>query len=426
MGTTVLARAGGNSTTNINIPGGKFVNNLIQKQFVSEYSQSIIAGTGTPTIVKNDTTETVTITIPATLSGRAFIAMDAISFLAGHTYCISFYIGNAVKNSFGGNFLDVVAAPTVDFGEFRIAMNTITANKTFAAIFQPTTTQSVTFRLGFGISGNQTAGATDSVIEISKIMVEDLSITGTSIPSEYIGARQSAIIRSKYLGALAGNTSGALTVTYTAKSELIGTNIAIFGDSYVNDVTDYPEQLKLLSYPRIGVWYQPWISTGVTVAGTRPSVFLGQFTTKMQALINQGLSPKYVLLQSSLNTILNTTLATQDANIATDVQAIRVAAEWALRNSITPILTNMAAWKTGASTAWLTDSVYLAQQKWDTEIYALAAEFNIPVFNLRGCVEDATTPYLIASAYDNGDGTHPNATGMALIAAKLQTFLTNL
>jgi len=410
----------------LKFPGGKVVKNLVQKQFVSEYSQSIIAGTGTPTIVKDDVTGMCTITIPAGTSGRAFLAMDPISFLAGHTYCISFVLGNLVKPSApSGNFLGVVAAPTVDFGQTTLDFTQIAANSRMAAIFQPTTTQSVTTRIGFGISGNHTAGTSDAIAEILEIMIEDLSVTGTNIPSEYVEPNQTAKFLSNYTGSLTTPTAGILTLTNNDSGPMTN-NIAIFGDSYVNNLQDYPELLRLIKNPTVGVWYQAWISSGVTCAGTRPSVYLAQFENKMQKLIDSGITFNYVLLQSSLNTVVYSTLLTQDARIADDLLAIRNAAVWALNHGITPIFTTVQAWKSGAGAAWIADSLYLAQQKMDAAIYALAAELGGAVFNIRASLEDSTTPYLIDATYDYGDGIHPNSTGYQKIADDLHAFIKNL
>jgi len=405
---------------------GRVVANLLPTQYVSELTQSIIAGTGTPTIVHDDALGKITIALAAGLTGRAFKSFPAISFSAGHTYCLSFEIEELIKPTSGTNILDVVAAPTVDFGSYQLTRSGIEANSKQAVIFQPTTTQSVTFRLGFGISGNTTgAASTGSVMVIKNIMIEDLSESAIQIPSEYVEAGQSAAFMSDYTGSLAAATVGKLTVATNIKYPQKGLSIAIFGDSYVNDITDYPGQLKGLSNPKVATWYQSVTASGVSVAGTRPNSFLVPFTAKIQKLIDKGQAPKYVLLQSSLNTINQTGTAAQDTAIAEDLAAIRAAAIWAKAHDIQPIFTNITAWKAGCAT-WISDAKYHAQQRWDAKIYALGAELECPVFNLRKCIEDTATPYLIAAANDNGDGTHPNATGALAIATALQAFLSRL
>jgi lysophospholipase L1-like esterase len=260
---------------------------------------------------------------------------------------------------------------------------------------------------------------------VKNIMIEDLSDSILHIPSAFVAPLQSSLINADYYGTLEANTAGALTVSKNIIYPSSGLSIAIFGDSYTNDLTDYPTQLQLLSAPTMAVWYQPTISNGVTVAGTRPSVFLVPFTTKMQKLINAGQKPRFVLLQSSLNTINATGASAQDTAITQDLAAIRAAAEWAISNDIQPIFTNITAWKVGCAT-WISDAKYHAQQRWDSKIYGLAAELDCPIFNLRKAIEDSAIPYQIAAAYDNGDGTHPNATGALKIANDLQGFLVRL
>ena len=419
---------GGDAVIPPSLFGGKFVANLLQKQFVSEYTQSIIAGTGTPTIVKNDTTQEVTITIPAGTTGRAFLSMDAITFKAGHTYSLDLELVDYVAPAATGDFfISRLAAPTLEFGTVQLAITGLTADSRQAVIFQPLTTdQAITFRIGFGIGGNVTATGVDAKAVIKNIKFEDLSVSGSNIPNEYVAPRQSALVLSDYQGSLTTAISGKLTLTKNIRSAEKGLSIAIFGDSYVNDSTEYPEQLKLLTQPKIGVWYQSQISLGVTTAGTRPSVFLVPFQTKMQRLIDMGQASMFALLQSSLNTVNGTTLATQDAAIATDLAAIKAAAQWAIANGITPILTTMAAWKTGAGANWITNSVYLAQQKWDNAINGLASELGVSIFSLRHGIEDAAIPYQIAAAYDSGDGTHTNSAGGTVIAANLKTLILAL
>jgi len=405
---------------------GRVVQNLFPTEYVSDITNSITAGTGTPTITDDDATGSITFGLAAGLTGRAFKAFDTISFIAGHTYCLSFEITDLIKPTSGTNILDVVAAPTVDFGSYQLTRAGIAANTRQAVIFQPTTTQDVTFRLGFGISGNTTGAATTgSIMTVKNIMIEDLSDSSLHIPSPFVPALQSEIISADYYGTLAANTAGALTVSTNITYPHNGLSVAIFGDSYTNDTTDYPKQIQSLSAPKIGVWYQPTISKGVTVAGTRPGVFLGSFETKMQALIDAGRRPRFVLLQSSLNTINVTGATAQDTAIGEDLTAIRTAAEWAISNGIQPIFTNITAWKVGCAT-WISDAKYHAQQRWDSKIYGLAAELDCPVFNLRKSIEDSAIPYQIAAAYDNGDGVHPNATGSLKIATDLQSFLVRL
>jgi lysophospholipase L1-like esterase len=405
---------------------GRVVENLFPTEYISDVTNSITAGTGTPTITEDDTEGSFTIELAAGLTGRAFKAFDAISFVAGHTYCLSFEITDLIKPTSGTNILDVVSAPTVDFGSYQLTRAGIAANTRQAVVFQPTTTQSVTFRLGFGISGNTTGAATTgSIMTVKNIMIEDLSDSALHIPSTFVPPLQSAIINADYYGALAAVTAGALTVSTNVIYPHNGLSIAIFGDSYTNDTIDYPQQLQALSAPKVAVWYQPTVSKGVTVSGTRPGVFLGSFTTKMQALIDAGQKPRFVLLQSSLNTINVTGTTAQDTAITDDLAVFRSAAEWALNNGIQPIFTNITAWKAGCAT-WISDTKYHAQQRFDSKIYGLAAELDCPVFNLRKTIEDAAIPYQIAAAYDNGDGVHPNATGSLKIATDLQAFLVRL
>jgi len=401
--------------------------NLLQTEYVSELTQSIIAGTGTPTIVHDDSLGKITIELGAGLTGRGFKSLPAYTFLAGHTYCLSFYVSEWIGPSSAQNIIDTVAAVTLDFGTKSLSSSGISAYGTHAVIFQPTTDQAVTFRVGFGIPGNATGAAvTGSKMVFKDIAITDLSVCGINIPPYAVRPRMGANIVADYAGALATDTSGRLTLTANTKYAQKGLSIAIFGDSYVNDTTDYPTQLQALTYPRVGVWFQPTTAKSTTVAGTRPVVYLATLQTKMQSLIDSGLAPKYVLIQSSLNTINSATEATRNANIVEDLATIRTAAEWLISKGLSPIFTNITAWKTGAGANWITNGVYLSQQKWDALIYSLGAELGVPVFNLRGCIEDATTPYLIDATYDNGDGTHPNAAGSIVIATKLRDFIQAL
>jgi len=402
----------------------RVVTNLFSKQFVSEIASSVVQGTGTSTAInKDDATQKITMSIGAGDSGRVFITTPATSFLAGHTYCLSFEIEDLVKGSAADDYLQITGTvPTIDFGTLTLTKTQFTANSRHAIIFQPTTTQTVTWRLGIGIGGNSNGPAT---LVLKNLMFEDLSESNAMIPSEYVQPLQSHAVLSDYEGTLTNATNGTLTLTKNVKSPLTGNTVAIFGDSYINDNTDYAGQLQALK-PKIGVWFQRVTTAGVTVAGTRPGTYLSLFQQKLQALIDAGQRPKYVLIQSSLNTISVGLYANQIAQADVDIAIIDDAANWAIANGIIPILTPIGAWKAGAGAGWITDDKYRSQLYYDQKIYSLAATLGVPVFNLRTPVEDAAVPYLIAAANDSGDGIHPNSTGMGLIAAALKDFIEQL
>lgn len=409
-----------------NIANGRVVKNEYVNINVEDTTLTATAGTATPTCTADNATGIISCQLPEG-TGRSYATTNTVSWTAGHIYCLSVEFTNVLNASSGTNTILNVSAVTVDFGVIVLARTTISAPGRYAIIFQPTTTQTSAFRIGIGTSGNATAAAGGARLDFKNIMIEDLSLSnaGVPMPSPYVQPKMSALISADYLASLATQTAGLLTVQNDYRFSAKGLSIAIFGDSFTNEATDYTGQLQGLINPKIAVWYQIEISPGVTVSGTRPSAFLVPFQTKMQYLIDNKIAPTYCLLQSSVNTIsASTGVTAQDADIATDIAAIRTAAIWAIDNGIQPIFTNMTAWK-GACATWISDAKYHAQQRWDTKIYALGAELGCPVFNLRAALEDPAIPYQLAAAYDSGDNLHPSSTkGSAAIAAALHKFIT--
>lgn len=395
------------------------IENLLDKEFVSEIGKTQIVGT----LTTDDNNQSVTIDCPNT--GRVFLALfsTAYTFLAGHIYCLSFKVTNLVKPTSGGNFLEISGtAPTLDFGSTAIALSAMSSDGTYGIIFQPTTSQAISWRLGFGPGGAVTGNCG---CIISEIMVVDLTASSLSVPPPIsCGGKQSISSNVDYSAALSSQTSGKLTVF---NKKFIGNNtrsLAIFGDSWSNDDVDYPARLRLLLNPKIAVWTQRQITAGVTVAGTRPVIFLSAFESKMQSLINGNTKPAFVLIQSSVNTINVTGSTLQDSQIAEDTSAIERCAFWATSKRIIPILTLTQPVKLGIAT-WVSDNKYFAAQKQDQIIRSIAARAGGIVFDFKESVGDVADIWNLAAAYNSGDNIHPNQSGADVIAANLQKLLNS-
>jgi hypothetical protein len=290
--------------------------------------------------------------------------------------------------------------------------------KKYFCLFRPNVAGTATFRCGIGSHANATAGPNGAVLAIKDICLENLSVSGSRYPSLYaVPLKTSVAVVDESEVTVVGNTLAGTLKTSPGKS------VAIFGDSYVNDDGDYPNVLKNLG--DVAVWVQWEISTGVTTASKRLVEFLLNFESKMQLLIDSGCKPKYVYIQSSLNTLNDSNTATRPARISADYNRLVECILWALSKGIKPILTTVAPWKSSVA-YWFTAGVYLDQMAWDSNIYKLAAAYGLNVFDLRSVINNPADPYSMLAENTSDGGLHPNATGSALIASALNTFIKNL
>lgn len=405
---------------------GAFIKNLYAVEFNST-NPGTTQSSGTVTF--NDDNYSFTCAVAEGVSGRALITTPNFSLKAGNIYMLAITFGAVVNvsNSTNKPLLVFGAAPALDFGSLDISQAEIVPNKTNCIIFQPTIDSTIQWRIGLGTNSAGTAPAGGAILEVSDIMLLGPDSIKSAVPPRFVPPFSTYRSLDQRDGSLSiSSTKGAAVFTKQIDADEPGLSIAIFGDSYVNDTSDYPAQLQALTSPRIGVWYQKNISNGVTVAGTRPSAFLERFQSKMQVLIDKGAKPKYVLLQSSLNTVNITDEATRAAAIDTDILAIENAAKWAAHKGITPILTLIAPFKTGAGAGWVTLNKWASVISHDTKIQNLATSLKCQVFNLRAPVADPLDEYKLSATYDNGDNIHPNAAGFIEIAKALQSLILRI
>jgi lysophospholipase L1-like esterase len=390
--------------------------NLKDISYIQKYE--ITGGTATPDVSDNS----ITFAVPADTAGRTYFQFFWLTVTANKRYAISFDVVSTSGSLVSGSTAMFSAIPATCVNEETTSawdFIDLQPGKKHYSIFRPNLTGTVTFRFGIGPVSAATAGPIGASVKISNICFEELSDSKNLYPALYpVPLKQSVnvIDLSDYVIDAATKTMTGTVKTLPAKS------VAIFGDSYVNDDADYPYQLNLLS--KIGVWTQYEISTGVTTASKTMSEFLLNFETKIQLLIDGGVAPRYVLLQSSLNTLNDSNPATRPARISESYARLVECINWSLARNITPILTTVAPWKAGAA-YWFTAGVYLDQYAWDDAIYALAANYALPVFNLRDVVNDPDDPYSFLAA-NTTDNIHPNATGVALIVDELEIFIENL
>jgi len=403
-----------------NLNNGLVVENLLDKEFVSQISKTQTGAT----VTADDDNQSIAIVCQS--GGRGFITIfsTAKTFVAGHIYCLSVRISNLVKpTSTNSPFIARTGvAPALDLGVESLAMTELSVDGTYAIIFQPTTSQAISWRIGMG-TNDVTTG--DSSCVIDEISVVDLTESSIAIPPPAPDPKQAISISADYSGSLTSQTHGLLTLTTNVQSlPRDRFSLAVFGDSWVNDTIDYPDRLRLLSNPRVAVWVQRETVAGSTVAGTRPSSYLSTFNARIQRLIDKNHLTAFVIIQSSLNTINQTGLSAQYAAIAADTAEIEAAAMFAISNGIIPILTLIQPCKLGIAT-WISDNKYFSAQKHDQIIQNIAARIGCIVFDFKRSVGDSADRYSLSATYDSGDGLHPNQAGADVIAIDLQNLIAN-
>lgn len=393
--------------------------NLIEVKDVSYLNlQQITGGVVMPDPTKN----ALVCTLPAGATGRAFTqAVFGFDVNPNFIYAFSFTVDSIVGELVSGDKRCFLIAPfTCINQETTPTFNFIDlkAGKKYFSLFRPDVAGTVTFRCGIGSNANVTAGTEGATIVIRDICLENLTVSGSRYPSLYaVPLKSSVAVVDESVVSVEGNVlSGTLNT-------LPGTSVAIFGDSYVNDDSDYPN--LLLGIGEIGVWVQHEISPGVTTASKKLIEFLLHFERKLQLLIDSGCKPRYVYIQSSLNTLNDSNPSTRVGRISTDFNRLQECVLWALSKGIMPILTTVAPWKSSAA-YWYTAGIHLDQMAWDSAVYNLAATYGLNVFDLRAVINDPADPYSMLAANTSDGGIHPNSTGMALLATALNTFIKSI
>jgi hypothetical protein len=396
--------------------------NILDKEFVSEISKTQLTG---GTVTADDATQSLYLECAS--GGRGYLSLfsTAKTFTAGHIYAVSFKVTDLVlPTSTNSPFLATTGTvPTLDFGDLSIGTTDMTGDGTYCVIFQPTTSQTIAWRLGFGTNA-VTSGAVTASCTLSEIQCVDLSEISLPVPPPACDGLQSAPILYEYEASMVGTATKGMVVE-TKRNRIKGDkfSIAIFGDSWVNDTIDYPQRLRLLANPKIAVYAQRQTVAGATVAGTRPNSYLSNFNSKIQRLIDTNQMPAFVLIQSSINTVIGSTLANQDDRITTDLLAIENAVKFAISKGLKPILTSVQPGKSGL-TGWITDGQYLAYQKIDMAIRALSASYDCSFYDFKKSIGDAADPYVIATAFSDGTTNyHVNQTGADMIAVDLQKII---
>lgn len=395
-------------------------NNLYKVKDIS-YATSFEAAGGT--VTKDAVNNTILFEVPNGVAARAYITFGPTGetvLQPNRIYAVSFTVVERTgslavdANSFYEQSYTCVNQETV----VALKFSDLEPGKKYFTLYRPDVAGAVGYRLGIGPAAAVT-GVDVTMLKVADICFEELTDSGFRYPPLYaVQPQQASSVIDLSTVTVTGNSMTGVVKT------IPGNSIAIFGDSYSNDVGDYPDLLKNISN-KLGVWIQWEISTGVTPSGKRLNEILLNFELKMQKLIDDGAQPKYVLIQSSLNTLNDANPVTRAPRISADYARLVECVDWALSSGIIPILTNIAPWKDSAA-YWFTSGIYLDQLAWDDAVYKLAAEKSLPVFNLRETVNDPADPYGFLAANTSDGGIHPNATGYGLIATALYDFIQNL
>lgn len=161
----------------------------------------------------------------------------------GETYIVSFTVVSKSGTIGGQNFALTVcaassspqAANNVDLGRNAVVLTLITGG-------------SCVGRIGIGTGANNAA---DGTLRIADVMVERVQNASTRLyPYEYVTPGDSRIFPYTYTATLGGTGGTAVLNVTTGTRQTIpaSRSVLVVGDSFANDATDFPMQMRSVLY----------------------------------------------------------------------------------------------------------------------------------------------------------------------------------
>ena len=339
------------------------------------------------------------------VSNRTFLSR-AISVTDTKSYAIRFKVENK-SGSFTRENVDIIGdlATSIEVDDIE--------NGERAVVVTANATGTITFRLGFGIDGNETVGA-DAAFSITNMQIEELP-SGQTVPSEFVNvdkSNRSTVGFVRDVNSTIGTpASGALLTESYSEGYNFFTDfgVAFLTDSFGDEPTDEFVWLYENDNPERFV-------NAISVGG---ATLMSLTTSDIKEVVLQGqdyhteaAQAGTLVIQRIVNDIVGDTTAV--AALA-HMQTLTDYAELiglAVVVCTCPPFGNNASHTAGRQTQ---------AEAWNSGVVTqYSSDSNVEVYDLFATLEDPATFNLLA-AYDSGDGLHPNATGSQEIATDLET-----
>lgn len=279
--------------------------------------------------------------------------------------------------------------------------------------FTAVSTGYVTVRVGVNING--TGADLNSVGTFSRLQVNEIPAS-RNVPDEWtfplipmmIGYERGYVVANGVLSKVLGSAK---------KYNYPDNNILIFGDSFGNDPTDWPQVIGLdLTQNAVynnslsGETLAKAIADFSAESNLSPHNNKGSNTI---AIDNYVIRPKSCVIARGLNDI--------SAGATASVVQSRISELVSLCAGMQNILIlDIPPWK--GHVAWSTakEAVREGVNAW---LESFCDGRRIRLFKISDVLKDGTDAAVLAAAYDSGDHLHPNATGSAAIAAAITPYL---
>ena len=278
-------------------------------------------------------------------------------------------------------------------------------------------TASGTSVIRVGLNVNSAGGIHPVSCEIGELLFSEIPST-QSVPAEFVPPGLTYVMTQTRNAANVGGflVDGVGTADWHDATDAV----MIFGDSFSNDPTDWPQllfgddDLRKQKAIYVNAVSGRKLETAITTA--QAQLDLSAFNLRnLQAypqISTLAARPKTVIVASGVNDIVS------DATLA-DMQA-----RFAAMNTICsqngvqrtlwfdiPPFSNNASWTEGR------EAVRAAYNTW---LETACGTGTVRLFKISDVLKDGADATDLAAAYDSGDGLHPNATGSAAIAAAVE------